>query len=48
MVESSAQQEEILEKCKTITVDGNRYSYVKTLGKGGCGMVCEYINQVSS
>ena len=48
MVESSVQVDEILQKCKTITVDKNRYSYVKILGKGGCGMVCEYINQVSS
>ena len=48
MVDSSAQQEEILQKCNTITVGDNRYSYVKTLGKGGCGMVCEYVNQVSS
>ena len=47
MVES-APNEEIDQKLMVIKHDSKEYHYVRILGRGGCGMVCEYKNEETS
>ena len=36
------------EEWKKIKDDGHEYVYIKILGKGGCGVVCEFIEEFGS